>query len=257
MAVIQAVTGRPSTRILVCGHSHCSSLHFSRECALAGAKDIEYFFPGLAPPETTSEGDAYWSGIVDLAPASRVVLSWNGNEHNALFLLEATPPFRIAHEAVPDMDPSDDVQFVPVEAVRALYGPGIEDMSCRIAAIQAAGPESLLCLEPPPPLPDGEALRSRVLREKLFADVAARQGLDLAKMPLTRFKVRASLRAVICDLRREACARLGATLVPAPAASMDEHGALLEHYWSQDATHANTAYGELVWESLMPSSKTS
>jgi hypothetical protein len=256
MTAIHAATSRPGTRIVVCGHSHCSCLHFSVDRALAEAKDIEYLFQGLAPPEATPEGEAYWSGVVALAAASRVVLSWNGNEHNSQFLLEATPPFRVAHETFPDMNMTGDIRFVPVEAVRALYGPGIDDMSRRIAAIQAAGPESLFCLEPPPPLPDGEALRSRILREQLFMDVAARRGLDLATMPLTRFEVRASLRAVICDLRREACARLGATLVPAPAASMDEQGALLEQYWSQDATHANAAYGELVWKSLLQSGPT-
>ena len=246
-----SVTETPAPRILVCGHSHCGALHLGRNVLLRRNRKIDYDFIGLAPGGHLPQAQDYWARIVERAPGAHVVLVWNGNEHNARFMLEPKPPIRIAVDDGSDPDPGDTGVYVPAEAVRELFRDTMEDMSARIGSILRAGPASLICTDPPPPMPDGEALRSRILQEQHFVDAAARRGVDAATIPITAFGVRHALRGIIGDLRRETCAALGVTLVPAPAAAQDQAGALLPEYWTEDATHANAAYGELLWKSVL------
>jgi hypothetical protein len=193
-------------------------------------------------------GDSeYWDFVVDSAPGRVVAVVWNGNQHNADFLIESRPPVRVATEQSDGTDTAA-VTWVPQELLRARWRPTNDDLEQVLRRLVPVA-RQVLVVGTPPPKPD--AFVSGVLHsEPHFVTVARELGLDPRDAPVTPGPTRLALWSVVQDMLADSAAATGATFVPVPDAAVDEDGYLREVLATSDATHANTAYAHLVWQAI-------
>jgi hypothetical protein len=219
------------------GHSHVISM----EWALAGGD-------GPAFPAAVSRNlndDGLWDAVVDHVAGRAVAIMWNGNQHNAHFLLEPDPPFRIFDPLAGDLGGVG--RWVARDAVRELFEPtfaGLDRILTRLTAVA-----QVALLGTPPPKSD-EAVVAGLERETLFAQRALELGLAPADLRVTRGPLRVTLWRLLQEMLSVRADTYGIDFVPVPGSAMSPNGYLRPELSVPDATHANARYGALVWQSL-------
>lgn len=159
----------------------------------------------------------------------RVLLSLEGNSHNAQFMLQAEIPFDFHDPDSPDIYQPDH-QVVPREVVLQHF-----DFSARLLGVklgllrQYLGDVPLYWFAPPPPIPSHEHI------------AAFPEGFRMAERGITHPWVRLKIyRAYVQTLAAVVQAQ-AAHAVLAPRSCTDEHGFLLQPYWNQ-CTHASPGF---------------
>ncbi len=239
--------GDDDPELVVGGHSHTACLIIAmnegrfdaaaHDCAVAFTSDWQ-------PPST----DAYWDYLVGQGAGRTVAILWSGNEHNGKFLLQAKPPFRV-------FDPESDVElgdehgaWIPRTELRDLWSSSFDGLRAVLARLTPLAKVLLMCT--PPPKSD-ELCRKALATEPFFLAQAAELGYDAADLRITPEETRVSLWRVLRDLLHEVAETGGATFVPLPPGTYDDRGLLLPEFDGGDVTHANGAYGALVWAQLL------
>ncbi len=229
--------GSPDPEMFVIGHSHVVSM----EWALA-------LGDGPAFPVAVSRNlndDALWDVVVDHVAGRAVAIMWNGNQHNAQFLLEPDPPFRLFDPLTGDVEGAGP--WVAREAVRELFEPTFADLDRILTRLTAVAQVLLLGT---PPSKSHEAVAAGLEKESLFAQRALELGLAPADLRVTRGPLRVSLWRLIQAMLSDRADTYGIDFVPVPASAMSPDGYLWPELSVPDATHANARYGALVWQSL-------
>jgi hypothetical protein len=111
----------------------------------------------------------------------------------------------------------------------------------------------VVVLGTPPPKKSDELLRSRLGAERYFWHMALSLGVDLEHVALTSSPVRAKMWAAIQDLLAKAASEHSCRFLPSPAECAIDGCYLDERFAAPDVTHANAAYGSVVWEKLLAS----
>jgi hypothetical protein len=186
--------------------------------------------------------DEYWHLVEQLDPAIPIAFLYRGNETNIRFIFEASSPFTVIHPArsAPTGDP-----VVPVEMVRALFTAEATELA---ALLDRFADRRTVLVEPPPPQPS-VSIEERVrLDESLIKQIA---GLDRTpdEIRVTPLDLRIALNAILRELQAEIAETRGVPVLPPPRETVATDGSLLPQY-ALDATHANGAYGALVWRDL-------
>ncbi len=246
--------GWADVRTIVCGHSHAWALCH----ALVQPMDRGVVSPGpmlgrrfgLAGLGGGPKDAAYLDRALDLGRTRHLAVMWNGNQHNADFLLQSGPPFNLLPRRLHRAPLQPGVQLVAESEVRAHFAPAIAQLEAFLAAAGRPRGCARFVLGTPPPLHDADLIRARLGQEPEFVARAAALGLDLADVPITPGEVRRKLWLVVQDLMREAAARHRAVFIPAPAACLDVHGCLRPEFSVGDATHASLGYGILALQDL-------
>jgi hypothetical protein len=229
------------------GHSHTACLIIAmnegrvdlvaQRCAVAFTSD-------WVPPTT----DAYWDYLVGQSAGRTVAILWSGNEHNGRFLLQQKPPFRVFDpEGGEELGPEQGA-WVPRTELRELWSPTFDGLRAVVGRLTPVA--NVLLMGTPPP--KSEALvRAALATEPFFLEQAAQLGYQPGDLLITPEATRVSLWRVLRDLLREVAEIGGATYVPVPAGTYDERGLLLPEFDAGDVTHANGAYGAMVWAQLL------
>lgn len=205
---------------------------------------------GIAGLGGGPKDDAYFALAQRLAATRHLAVVWNGNQHNADFLLAPDPLLDFVPRSLPDCALEPRADLVPEAAVRAHFAPSMERLEAFIVAC-GRPPGRLRCIMgTPPPLFDTELIRRRLRHEPLFAARAKAMGGDLATMPITPGPIRRKLWLVLQELMAEIADRAGAVFIPAPGGCMDEHGCLRPDFSMGDVTHASLGYGILALADL-------
>ena len=200
--------------------------------------------PAFEPPFVEGQpgvlNPAFAAALEQHAPRF-LITSVGGNEHNALAMVRSDPPFDFILGESPDLPLDRAAEILPEAAVRETIRDWMEDKIAVLRALRAATSVPIAQIEPPPPLP-----REQVLA---YPKEFFRSALNLRKM--SPDVLRMKMWRLQTGLYREICARLGVTCVPTRPDLIGPDGMLARHAWGQDATHANTAYGEaMVGEAL-------
>ena len=164
-----------------------------------------------------------------------VVCVLMGNEYNALAMVRHPRPYDFAWpERGLVADPkAEEIPFAMMKAqLAALAG---RNALLFWRAIAAAAPCPVFLLPPPPPIHS----KAHILAHPgKFGEMTARYGINPPEIRLKMWQL-------YCCVLQEAVAGSATWFLDLPDSVFDG-GYLAEPYWSQDPTHANSAYGEIV-----------
>ena len=240
--------GSDHPEMLVAGHSHRFAFidYFNRSneaapiAILHGESDID------------SEASPYWAMVLSAARHDRspVAIIWNGNQHNAHFLLEPAARFSV----FPATGPWEDGlsrPLVPRSLIRAFMEPSLVGLRSLLAGIDGV---KVAVLGTPPPKSD-EAVRAAIETDPWLTDWARDRGMTMATLRVTPFSVRCELWRVIQELLQEISDAYRVPFVPVPD-RMFRDGALSIEASAPDATHANGVWAETMTRAAMSAVRT-
>jgi hypothetical protein len=240
------ISGPSDPDVIACGHSHVIAMELAVRYGLA-AESLRASVCYAGESDLQRLGaDTYWDFVVEQAPGRTVAVFWNGNQHNADFLIESQPPVRVvASEPVVD---DDDATWVPQEMLRARWRPTNDELEHQLSRLVAVAREVLVVGTPPP---KQDEFVAHVLSTDLhFTRVARELGLDVREAPVTPGPTRLTMWSLVQEMLAESAGAAGATWVPVPDTVLDDEGYLRQVLAISDATHANAAHGYLVWKAI-------
>ena len=234
-----ALHGSAAPALVVAGHSHTlcqlQALHAApREWAAVAYTTALADGPPLA--------DDYWDFVGALDPAIDVAVVWNGNQHHAQFLIDQVPPIAVWDDARERVSAAG--RLLPRTQFRALWEPTVQPLIDVLPALSQSR-RTVIVGTPPPKA--SALVRANLSTEKWFEPTATALGLELADLPITAEMTRLALWRLLQGRLCEIAADAGVSFLPAPELAATADGFLHAELSSPDATHANAAYGDLVW----------
>lgn len=160
-----------------------------------------------------------------------------GAAHNKYGLLEHEQPFDVLSPGGENNKPSKELLFIPYNAVWDMLETDIKKNKT-IQNIKKASRCRVIHISTPPPKEDNDFIKNST--NKLRGD-----GISISSA-----SVRLKLWNLEMNVIRHVCNEWGIQFLPAPESAMTPDGYLKPEYYGIDATHANTAYGELVLRQL-------
>lgn len=241
--------GEPAGAIIIAGHSHVNALFggiTDGEIRLSPIAGRDGVF-GLHGPFPRTE--SYWNALAQHARGNTVALVWQGNEHNYYFLIEQPPRFDFVPRSLPSVPLSEDAVIVPEALVRAKLQCFREHLHTLLTTLRQQPDSRITVIGTPPPKGDNEHLHRLLATEFPFIQHSAEATVE--QVTLTAPTVRLKLWQVLQEIYKEQAEDDGAEFIPVPEAVVDKVGYLRPEFWADDATHANTAYGEVVLDYLV------
>ena len=258
-------TESPPRKVLAIGQSHLAAL-IKAYATRTGRQPfactflpltIEQFQPSLSADRLDDRiADAIRTGSPEL-----VLLAIAGNEHNSLGLVNHPQPFDFVLPEAPNLPLDAGAQIVPAGLVREVFRFSLHQVAFPILRhLKAHLSLPLFALEPPPPIASAAYTAARTQPESqneedrgaALSTLRRKEGLlqRLRERGVAPAALRYKLWRVQSSLLKEFCSELDIEFVPAPSKAQDAEGLLSEPYWGSDATHANAAYGQLVFDNL-------
>ncbi len=246
--------GAADPQVVLAGHSHMICLERALRLGLApeGLRAAVAFTSQEITGHQLADPD-YWDFLVEASRDRVAAVIWNGNQHNARFLVQPDPPIRVWDDspAPDDQQPvpaSRDAVWVSREQVRELWSDDDELLRQRLVELAGSARRVLVIGTPPP---KSDEFVARALRaDPFFAEVTESLGLAPDETPVTPGSTRMALWKIVQAMLADSAAATGATFVPVPPEALDGQGYLRGVLATADATHANAAYGRLVWQAV-------
>ncbi len=244
-----AADARDSDLVLA-GHAHLVALGVPHSTdGPAEFVRLEDGPPAIFTVTETWMGDRlapYWQQVALHCAGRTVALSWNGNQHNASFLIAPEPLFDFV---CPGTDPADihpGAIVVPAAVVRAYFAHTLSALPGLIRALKLSGARRVLILGSPAPKRDADFIHAHIRTEEYFQLAAAAAGIDLNTCRITPAAIRQKLWRLIQQMMEAVAGQEGVTFVPVPPETLEADGTLRREYWQDDSTHANRAFGARV-----------
>jgi hypothetical protein len=192
---------------------------------------------------------SYWDALADLGTGADVGIIWHGNEHNVCYFFEAETPFDFLSPHVHKMDPS--AQIMSRAAIRDRFQQSFNDLDLVLKRLATGGVNRIALIGTPPPKGDNEALRAFAQTETYFVEAAAQLGQSVETRAITDPYVRLKLWYLLQDKLAEEARIRGVMFIPVPKEVQDADGYLKREFWFEDVTHANEAYGNVIYETVV------
>ncbi len=237
--------GPRSASVLVGGHSHMLAFRHSMPLLDEAARSRAAVFDVRAAPVRADLHDDYWPSLAEQTGCATAVL-WAGNQHTVSLLLTDEPLTVVSpHASAP---PVIRGRVAPYRMVMALWEPSLEGLRDFVTTHPDAA--SVIIVGTPPPKPDAQ-VRAGISVEPYFVELLAAAGFTPQTAPVTDAATRVASWDALQDAMREIAAATGAGWMGVPDAARTDEGTLRPEYCESDATHANPAYGLLMWRRLL------
>ena len=234
--------GSRSAAIRLGGHSHMLAFRYALELLDDESRRRVAVLDVRA--SSVPADDSYWPRLAAAGTTTAIV--WGGNQHSVTFMLSA-PPFTIVR-ARATTPPLVEGRVVPYRMVMALWGPSLEGLADFVG--DHPDPGSVVVVGTPPPKPE-EQVRSGIAVEPFFVELLAKEGFTPDTAPVTPAATRVAAWEALQDAMEEISTRGGARFLGVPPAARTAEGTLRPEFCEGDATHANPAYGVLMWHHLI------
>jgi hypothetical protein len=237
-------------KAVIAGHSHSAAISRALVAKATTAVQLEARHIALAlgigglrgGPGTT----AYWDILENLARTRSIAIVWNGNQHNADFLLTSGQPLDFVPRGYPDPSVLPKTRLVAEAAIREHIRPSLDPLRQLLAKMPAHNGLKRLLVGTPAPLFDNDEIRRRLGREPLFREKVAAMGLDIGQVEITPPTVLRKLWFVIQTMMAEIAEEGGWQFVPVAPETMDGRGYLRLDLSADDVTHANIEFGSMM-----------
>jgi hypothetical protein len=231
-------------KILILGNSHTRmmsrALAARRQAGVAMQFGIEICWlttPGRSAYGDTSRDDAM-AKVKALTQRDLLAITWLGTAHNVAGLLEHEVPFSLAETVDGPVDAPAGTEVIPLSLMRAMLENWIkgEDVVSRYGTATLG--TAVHIMAPPPK----QQVKARPKTDE------SDTGKD--EMRFSAPQSRLAFWKLEAALVRRYVTGLGVRAFDYPPGTADPGGFLLEAHQAPDATHANTAYGELCLAAL-------
>jgi len=237
------VYGNSDAGVFITGHSHTFSLYakliqsdfFSSKFGLISHSNFK------SPKQVNLD---YWKFVVANTKEKVVTIFWNGNQHNIHFLLETKESFNIFQIYQQD-------EYSPVisqERLTQLFKPTFDELRKVIELFP--NPNNLKFVQTPAPK-SKKFIDSKISSDDFFLNLAKQNNFDPAKIESTTDKLRVSLWEFNNQILGNLASEYAIDVIAVPSESRNEIGLLKEKFYTEDLTHANELYGELVLNQLV------
>jgi hypothetical protein len=232
-------------RILVLGDSHTHAIKqalSNRNGDVADQFEIEaYRYSKIKNGKEI--GDLSPEAVVDLVASlennDMIVSTIGGNQHQTLSLVQHPVPFDLFIHGDSETVDNAVVSVIPYAQMWDLFERGMRGRDgTRLQHLSTLAQCDVYHLTPPPPKKDSMHILNRFESDFAIAGILER-GVSPAPLRLKMWRLQV-------DVLHRMTAEWGVQLVPPPDNTMSPEGYLETVYYADDATHANTAYGELV-----------
>jgi hypothetical protein len=239
--------------VIVAGHSHMFAMgartRYQGPIALLPFEG--HCQPGHFLMETWKgdRSEEYWDALVNLSENRAVLITFNGNQHVADFLLAPDPLFDFVDDVDSEIHPG--AVAVPRRLVKAHFAPTLVQLRTVIGRLQDSECRSIGVLGTPPPKADIIAFTNIIRRARFFTRISRERGIDLETAAITPARILLKLWRVIQDLMEETANDGGAIFLPVPKETMDAEGFLAKEFYGLtegEITHANEQYGRFMLE---------
>jgi len=243
---VWAIEGSDQPKVVAAGHSHIiamlGGLHSSpalQKMPLA----IQYSMDSAIWPNIDNR---YWEQLQKLPSVETVAICWNGNQHNAQFLLEPEPAISVHQEIVKNEESRNVV--VPLAMFDELWLPDFQALEQAMRIVSTT--KKVVLLGTPPPKSVQE-IRCNLATDDFFLSLLSRAGLKLEDAPITSDVFRFTLWKRIQQNLERIARGAGITFIPVPSEIFENGMTMRSEYSAPDASHANHVYGQVMWEAIL------
>lgn len=176
--------------------------------------------------------------IADLFNPKYIFCSFGGSEHSVFGLLEAPIKFDFMTESDAQIESGRDIIIYGL--VRATLSQAMRGFMNNTQSLCSlfSSPVTHICTPPPfKSISEGAILPRRF-----------QESLDLGVSPAS---IRKKLYETHSSIARDFCSSLKIGFLDTPPGTTDDDGFLRNEFCSQDPTHANSLYGELVIKQIL------
>ena len=225
--------------ILVIGNSHTTAIAGARSSAERQLIDVVNLASFFDPVNRRNK--VLHRELVDLFHPQRIYCTFGGSEHSVFGLLESPIRFDFMTASQSQTEPGRDI--VTYGLIRATLERAMNNAQIQARELRAmfSCPITHLCTPPPFREISGDVVLPRVFHDNLHVGISP---------PAIRKK----LYEVHSDIARKAHVAMNIGFMEVPAECADADGFLKSDYWSEDPTHGNRRYGELVIRQILGAS---
>ncbi len=179
------------------------------------------------------------SHVSNLSENDLLVISLLGTGHNIFGLMEHDVPFRISIEN-DDLTDNINDELIPENLIFDMFF-DYSNRSKKIIDLKKSTKAKVVHLMTPPPKSSNDYIKSKIknYRDKVVGEY------DI-NPPYVRLK----FWSIEMNALQSVCKQYDIDVVSPPQEAIDSDGFLKEFFWGKDATHANSAYGDLVLTQL-------
>jgi hypothetical protein len=240
------VEGSTNPSVIAAGHSHILSmlggLHSSAELQQLPLA-VQYSLDSTIWPNISHE---YWEQLRELPFVETVVICWNGNQHNAQFLLESQPAISVYQE-LSGAEESDNV-VVPLSMFDELWMPDFQVLERAIRIVSST--KKAVLTGTPPPKSESE-IRNNLSTDEFFVSLLSNAGIKIEDAPITTVVIRFTLWKRIQQNLERIARTTGIAFIPVPSEVFENGMTLKSQYSAPDASHANHLYGQAMWHAAL------
>lgn len=232
--------GSHSPKAVILGHSHSYSMFlsikyntdFSNKFAILTQANFDKHLP---------LNDAYWDFAVELSKKNKVIIFWNGNQHNINFLIETNSKF-----AAFGLNSNVEYPVVPISQIEALFSPTFIELESVLSKFSKK-PNVIIAGTPAPKSKDFLDKRlAASISEPYIDQIKSDLNLKSDALKASSDELRSFMWQINQSLLKQVAIKTGLTYFPAPKESINSQGILAPHYYTDDLTHANQDYGDLI-----------
>ena len=235
------VYGSRTPKILIAGHSHT----FAMYVALMNSPEIQNDFAIVSNSDFSKHfphDDEYWNFVASLSETQTTAISWNGNQHNIHFLVDDGGDFKtISYNQEASCVAISELQ------VEEVFRPTFYELELFLSRFPK--PENVCLLGTPPPK-SKSFLDRRLNSDSYFVNLARQAGVRDKKIYASSDSLRVYMWKVTQTLTQKTALKFGAKFLMVPESCHDEKLILKENFYTEDLTHANEKFGELMIKEL-------
>ncbi|WP_070155913.1 hypothetical protein [Sphingobium phenoxybenzoativorans] len=181
--------------------------------------------------------------IGTLTKDDAVISLIGGNQHAVLSTVQHPKPFKVYGPAEEATIISRGEQIIPSRAVRSFLQSGVSGRDgALIKELKSATPARVFHIIPPPPKENNDHIKRH--HETHFSD------LDIVSLGVSPPDLRYKIWALQADVLKQLCSEWDVEIVSPPSLALTHTGFLDPAYYANDATHANSDYGELILQTI-------
>ena len=240
------IEGSSEPRVVAAGHSHILSLlgglHSSTELQQQPLA-IQYSMDRKLWPNI---GEDYWQNLQNLPSVETVVICWNGNQHNAQFLLESEPSITVHQDSGSAGEKKNLV--IPLSMFDELWLPDFKALE-RVMRIVSLTKKVVL-IGTPPPKSENE-IRNNLRNDEFFLALLANADMKIDHAPITSDGFRFVLWKRIQQNLERISRVVGVPFIHVPPEVFDNGMTLKSEFSAPDASHANHLFGQAMWKATL------
>ncbi len=236
------VYGSENPKILIAGHSHT----FAHYMALFKYPQFQENFGVITFSDfdnrTIIDSD-YWDYVVEISKGKKIVISWNGNQHNLHFLLTPQATFNVY-----GLENGFKLPATSISRVKALFNPTFYELELILSRFLD---RTELCVLGTPS-PKRKKLMEKLINNDIsIYEIASGLGIDSDEIEISSDQIRMFMWKITQELTADVARKMGCHFLEVPWEALDQDGMLLERYSSEDLTHANPDYAKIMYEKII------